>query len=272
MRHLTEEGQMRKIKRRRRRTYATRSDVTKSFCMEVLKDVEARKRRGSRADSQMRSVRNSRRMQQAVCNWERVQLNKPEEPVKRLRFQSFEKCADDDCKPVMFVEEPVGSASSLCKWHFCFCLVLFKINIAHLTSSPTTTSGSSALGGKFSGFHHPVHSQVSSRTIVNSVCPLWSMNSIWGSPRCCSVHVNWQGANEMPWRNFHIGLSWTARYYFPQTDSHKLPAHTRTISQSMDTSMLGVGSSSTDPHRSRSWPWNEARCDSKASDSAVSRK
>ena len=39
VRHLTEEGQMRKIKRRRRRTYATRSDVTKSFCMEVLKDI-----------------------------------------------------------------------------------------------------------------------------------------------------------------------------------------------------------------------------------------
>ena len=54
-----EEGTDEKLKRRRRRTYATRSDVTKSFCLEVLKDV-GEEVLLDRGELTMKSARNSR--------------------------------------------------------------------------------------------------------------------------------------------------------------------------------------------------------------------
>ena len=108
VRHLTEEGQMRKIKRRRRRTYATRSDVTKSFCMEVLKDVEAKKApywiEGELTDEVREELKGE--CNNLVCNWEeKYNSNKPEEPCEASPvFKVLQKCADDDsCKTPQFM-------------------------------------------------------------------------------------------------------------------------------------------------------------------------
>lgn len=109
VRHLTEERQMRRLKKRRtRRTYATRSDVTKAFCQQVLKDVEAKKApywiEGELTDEVREELKGD--CNSLVCNWEeKYNEMKPEDPcVQSPLFSVLQKCTDDDtCKTPSFM-------------------------------------------------------------------------------------------------------------------------------------------------------------------------
>jgi hypothetical protein len=95
-------------KTRRRRTYATRSDVTKSFCLEVLKDVEAHKApywiEGELTDEVREELKGE--CNNLVCNWEeKYNEMRPEEPCEPSPlFQVLQKCTDDEsCKTPHFM-------------------------------------------------------------------------------------------------------------------------------------------------------------------------